>query len=227
MIIAKQCFRIATENPEQLKDEVYEKIANAARTCYQSEKNSSKENNIKLIKNLINNHHEAMLEHASITVVFKTDRGVTHEIVRHRMASFAQESTRYCRYSDGKFGNTITYIDIRDAVDIDPVTSKLNAETKMRIINEWINACKDAEIHYMRMLDLGCSPQMARSVLNNSTKSEIVVTANIREWRHILSLRAVGTTGKPHPQMVELMKPLLELFQKTMPELFSDLTAEK
>ena len=223
----KQTFRIVTDDCERLKEETYKKIADAARTCYQSENNSSKDADIRLIKNLINNHHEAMLEHASVTVVFTTDRGITHEIVRHRLASFAQESTRYCRYSDSKFGDSITYIDIKDALEIDPVTSKLDVETKMRIVNEWMKACNDAEEHYKRMIDLGCSPQMARSVLNNSTKSELVVTANIREWRHILSLRAVGSTGKPHPQMIELMQPLLKEFQQIMPELFADLSLDK
>lgn len=223
----KQTFRIKTDDCEKLRKETYEKIADAARTCYQSGNNSSEDTDIGLIRLLINNHHEAMLEHASVTVVFTTDRGITHEIVRHRLASFAQESTRYCRYTDSKFGDSVTYIDIKDALEIDPVTSKLDAETKMRIVNEWMKACSDAEEHYKRMIDLGCSPQMARSVLNNSTKSELVVTANIREWRHILSLRAVGSTGKPHPQMIELMQPLLKEFQQIMPELFADLSLDK
>lgn len=218
--------QIITNNIDNLKLNVYKNIADAARTCYISEANSTEENDLKLIKKLIKNHHEAMLEHASITVGFVTDRGITHELVRHRIASFAQESTRYCRYSDDKFGNEITYVDIKDALDIDPVTSKLDAEKKMLIVDEWISACEDAEKHYLKMIDLGCSPQMARSVLNNSTKSKIVVTANIREWRHILKLRAVGTTGKPHPQMVQLMSVLLSIFAKAMPELFGDLVAD-
>ena len=223
MIIEEPTFRIDAEETDQFKDKIYKKIANAARTCYQSGSMANERNDAKLIHNLIQHQHEAMLEHASITVTFKVDRGITHELVRHRLASFAQESSRYCNYNKEKFGNAITYIDIRNAVEIDPATKKMDTKAKMYLINEWIKACSDAEKHYMRMLELGCSPQIARSVLNNSTKSEIVVTANIREWRHILKLRAVGTTGAPHPQMVEIMQPLLKKFKSMLPDLFFDL----
>lgn len=219
----KPTYEILCEDKDRLKEEIYSKIANAARTCYKSESNGSPESNIRLIQSLVKNNHEAMLEHASITIRFTTDRGISHEIVRHRMASFAQESQRYCRYSDSKFGEEITYIDIEPALDIDPITRKLSPEKKFWIVSEWLKACEDAEEHYLNMLNLGASPQMARSVLNNSTKTEIVVTANAREWRHILSLRAAGSTGAPHPQMTELMVPLLNEFKEWMPELFEDI----
>ena len=226
MILISPSYEILCDNKDSYKEYVYKQIADAARTCYKSEGSSRPDADIRLIKRLVASGHEAMLEHASITVKFITDRGISHEIVRHRMASFAQESQRYCRYSDSKFGNAITYCKIKDALEIDPVTIKLTAEQKTFLLNEWLEACKDAEKHYLRILDIGASPQIARSVLNNSTKTEIVVTANIREWRHILSLRAAGTTGKPHPQMIELMAPLLKEFSEWMPELFQDIEKE-
>lgn len=207
--------------PDAEKD-LCKMIELAARTCYKSTDKIMEGSAEKICKNLIARGHEAMLEHASITVLFTVDRGITHEAVRHRMASFAQESSRYCNYSKEKFGSNIRYIDLRPALEIDPVTSKLGKIPKDAIIQEWMDACRDAEFHYLRMIELGCTPQIARAALNNSTASELVVTANIREWRHILSLRAVGTTGKPHPQMEEIMVPLLRDLATHLPSLFAD-----
>jgi thymidylate synthase (FAD) len=175
-----------------------------------------------MIKALIKGGHEAMLEHASLSVRFCTDRAITHELVRHRLAAFAQESQRYVNYSGDKFGNEIQYVEIGSTLRDDPKMQG-NEEYIPFIVNEWIEACEDAERHYLRMLELGASPQIARSVLNNSTRTEIVVTANMREWRHILKLRAAGTTGAPHPAMKALMMPLLEELKELMPELFGDI----
>lgn len=211
------------ETLSQMRERLYSQIEYAARTCYQSGDMTTETSASGIIKRLIQNKHTAMLEHASFSVQFFVDRGLTHEFVRHRLASFAQESTRYCNYSKGKFGSEITCIDIAGGIERDPKMKHLTEEQTQAVLNEWYKACEDAEQHYFRMLELGASPQIARSVLNNSTKSSLVITANITEWRHILSLRALGTTGAPHPQMLEVMEDLLFRLNCIMPELFGDL----
>lgn len=158
--------------------------------------------------------------HYDISILFTCDRGVTHEIVRHRPASYAQESTRYCNYSNEKFGSEVTYIDIKGGMELDPKTKNLDAETFMAIYNEWLLACEDAELHYNKMLELGASPQIARSVLNNSTKTEICITMNMREWRHFFKLR---TPLAAHPQMREIANPLLAEFKEKIPVFFDDI----
>ena len=204
---------------------IYKAIEQAGRTCYKSEANITDESAAKFVKSLVASGHEAMLEHASMTVRFTVDRGITHEIVRHRVASFAQESTRFCNYSKDRFGNEITFINPTDGIFIDnPNRQRIEL---MPSYLEWLSAMKDAERHYMRMIELGASPQIARSVLPTSTKSELVVTMNMREMRHFLSLRAAGTTGRPHPQMLEVTVPLLNELAEAMPELFGDLLEVK
>lgn len=150
----------------------------------------------------------ASLIHTDITVKFTVDRGVSHEIVRHRVASFAQESTRYCNY--GSKGGEITVIH--------PCYI-----TKPIQYVAWENACKEAESSYLIMLRSGATPQEARSVLPTSLKTEIVMTANLKEWRHFFKLRACGVTGKPHPQMLEVAVPLLKEFKELIPVAFRDL----
>lgn len=191
--------------------EILKHIEACGRICYKSEKNINDESASKFVMGLIKRGHEAMIEHASITVKFICDRGVSHEIVRHRLASFAQESTRYCNYIKDDFGSEITVIK----------PSFLKEDTEGWFI--WKYLCEQAEKAYFGMLNWGCTPQEARSVLPTSLKTEIVVTMNLREWRHFFKLRALGTTGKPHPQMKELALPLLEEFKCIMPEIFGDL----
>lgn len=210
-------------DPVTAANEIYARIERAARVCYQSQDKIMQGSAEKVCKNLIQHGHTAMLEHASLTVIFTVDRGITHEAVRHRLASFAQESSRYCNYRKEKFGEHIKYIDLKSGAQYDAAFRNLSEFKKTAILDEWFYACQDAERHYMRMLDLGATPQIARSVLNNSTASQLVITANIREWRHILSLRAVGTTGKPHPQMEEIMVPLLRELAAYLPVLFGDI----
>lgn len=195
-------------------------IATAGRVCYQSE---PKTDDATFVHNIIKRGHESVLEHEKISVRLICDRGVTHEIVRHRIASYSQESTRYCNYSKGKFDGEITFIDISDGVALCPTTSKLSGEAVISIVLEWWNACKDAERHYMRMIELGASPQIARSVLNNSTKTEIVVTFNLREWRHFFRLRCDPAA---HPQMREVTNLMLGEFKKAVPVVFDDLEGE-
>lgn len=190
---------------------IYRLIESAGRTCYKTENSANVEGTERFIRTLIQKHHEAMLEHASITVKFTVDRAVANEIVRHRLCSFAQESTRYCNYGTKRFGSEITVI---EPMYLD----KSSAAYEM-----WMKSCIVAEDTYFKLLDFGCAPEEARAVLPLSTKTEIVVTANIREWRHILSLRAAGTTGRPHPQMVEVMRPLLDELKAYLPALFGDI----
>ena len=195
-------------------------IEKIARTCYKSEDLINDESAEKMIKKLIKMNHLAMIEHASVSVLFTCDRGVTHEIVRHRVASYAQESTRYVNYSKDKFGNEIGYIDIAGGIALDTKMKDLPVETIDAIISEWHQACIDAEKHYMKMLELGATPQIARSVLNNSTKSDINVTMNLREWRHFFELRC---DSPAHPQMRELVIPLLKEMSELIPIVFDDL----
>lgn len=187
-----------------------EQIERAARTCYKSEDKilDQAESAKKLIGKLIENGHEAMLEHSILSVKFICDRGVSHELVRHRMASFAQESTRYCNYSQDKFGKEITLIT--------PVAFARGSKA----YDIWATACSFAEVSYFELLNDGASPQDARAVLPNSLKTEVVMTANYREWRHILELRC---SEKAHPEMRRLMLPLLEDLHGRIPVIFDDI----
>ena len=192
-------------------------IATAGRVCYQSEPTAD---DVTFVRKLIERGHESVIEHGLISVLLTCDRGVTHEAVRHRIASYSQESTRYCNYSKGKFGGEITYIDISRGIELCPVTSKLDSAVIVEIINEWLQACQDAERHYMRMIELGASPQIARSVLNNSTKTAIVISMNPREWRHFFKLR---NNPAAHPQMIEVAGMMLAEFKNAVPVIFDDL----
>lgn len=194
-------------------------IERCARICYKSEDKITETSYIRMLDMLIEKGHTAMVEHASFSVVFTVDRGVTHEDVRHRPASFAQESTRYCNYSNGKFGNEISVIDIRGGIALDTKMRSMSGTQIGEIVNEWMDAMEDAERHYLRMIELGATPQIARSVLPTSTKAEIVITANIREWLHILSLRTPSTA---HPQMREIMIPLSKQLAKEAPFFFGE-----
>lgn len=191
--------------------QMLEKIESIARTCYKSEGKIKEGSAAKMVRALIRNGHEAMLEHCSMTVKFVVDRGVSHELVRHRMASFAQESTRYCNYSKDDFNSEITFI-IPEFVVYGTDGFKI-----------WKEQMKSAEKAYFDMLNWGFSPQEARSVLPNSLKTEVVMTANLREWRHFFKLRAAGVTGTPHPQMLEVAVPLLENMKKLVPVVFDDI----
>lgn len=178
------------------------------RTCYKSEGKITDDSFAGFIKGIIKRGHEAVLEHFSITVRFICDRGVSHEIVRHRLASYCQESTRYCNYSKDDFDSEIAVI---EPFYLTPDTFAYD---------EWKQACMRAESAYFHLLDWGCSPQEARAVLPNSLKTEVVMTANIREWRHFFKLRCAKAA---HPQMREVATPLLNLMQKKLPILFDDI----
>ena len=200
-------------------------IERIGRVCYKSEGNITEdgESAKKFVKMLINRGHEAMIEHSTLSVKFTVDRGVSHELVRHRIASFAQESTRYVNYSLDKFGNEINVIDITGGIELDNKMKNMDAATIKLIIHEWLLAMEDAEKHYMKMIELGATPQIARSVLPNSTKTEITITANYREWRNFFKLRVPITA---HPQMREITAPLLDELKTVLPIIFEDIVEE-
>ena len=190
---------------------ILKRLEQCGRVCYKSEDKIVEGSAEKFVGNIIKRGHEAVLEHCSVTVKFTCDRGVTHEIVRHRVASYCQESTRYCNYSKDGFGNEITVIE-PSYLDVDSPSYA-----------SWRNSCEYAEKAYFDMLSDGCSPQEARAVLPNSLKTEIVMTANMREWRTVLRLRC---SIAAHPQMREVMLRLLEQFHTQVPVLFDDLYEE-
>ena len=200
-------------------------IEKIGRVCYKSEGNITEdgESAKKFVNMLISRGHEAMIEHSTLSVKFTVDRGISHEMVRHRIASFAQESTRYVNYSKEKFGNQINVINIKNGIELDPGMRNLDVETIGTIISEWLAAMQDAEKHYMRMIELGATPQIARSVLPNSTKTEITITANYREWRNFFKLRTPLTA---HPQIREVACPLLKELQMRLPIIFDDIKEE-
>lgn len=201
-------------------EEILKKIEKVARVCYKSEDKIGEGTAEAMVRALIKRGHEAMLEHFSFSVKFIVDRGVSHEIVRHRLASFAQESTRYCNY--GSKGGEITVIE-PCYLTVDGVT--LSVDQWSERYGAWVSATEEAEKSYLRMIADGATPQEARAVLPTSLKTELVMTANLREWRHFLKLRAVGTTGTPHPQMLEVAVPLLEELKALVPVVFEDLEA--
>ena len=188
--------------------EMLKRIEKAGRTCYKSEDRITEESAENFVRMLIERGHESVLEHESITVRFVCDRGISHEIVRHRIASFSQESTRYCNYGNDRFGYEITFIKPCFLPEVS-VTYRL-----------WKRAMFVAEKKYFGLLNWGCTPQEARTVLPNSTKTEVVMTANLREWRHFLKLR---TAKAAHPQMRELTVPLLHELQRQIPVVFDDI----
>ena len=181
-------------------------IERAGRVCYKSEEKITDESADKFVKMLVSKGHDAMIEHAVASLLFICDRGVTHQLVRHRLASYAQESTRYCNYSQDKFGKEISVIK--------PPGLSIKQE------GIWKFACDTIETHYLELISSGVTPQIARSVLPNCLKTEIVVTANFREWRYILKLRR---STAAHPQIREIMELALKILVKEVPVVFEDL----
>jgi len=177
----------------------------AGRTAYKSEDKITIDSHRSFIKMIIERNHLAVIEFGSMAVKFITDRGITHELVRHRLCSFLQESTRYCNYGKDKFGNEVSFI----------MPSGLNDLQRQC----WEYSCKKAEEQYLELLLMGNTPQQARAVLPNCLKTEIIVKANFREWRHIFQLRAISKAA--HPDMRRLMIPLYEECRQQCPEVFN------
>lgn len=192
-------------------NELLKRIERIGRVCYKSEASITSASAIKFVKNIVENGHESVIEHEKITVKIICDRGVSHEIVRHRIASYSQESTRYCNYYSDKFGNELTFIKPY-FWDKDIAKYKIWEDTMLYI-----------EKAYLLLIESGAKPQEARSVLPNSLKTEIIVTMNLREWRHFFKLRADKSA---HPQMRQIALPLLKEFQKRVPVVFEYLIDE-
>ncbi len=184
------------------------RIERAGRICYRSEARLTSESAPKFISQIIKSGHLSVIEHESISLHIVCDRGVSHELVRHRLASFSQESTRYVNYSRGPEG--------RGLVVIKPLFFEENSEQ----YELWLRAMEACETAYLDLLAAGASPQEARTVLPNSLKTELVMTANLRQWRHVLALRVSRAS---HPQMREIMKLILLHFQELLPPVFGDL----
>ena len=180
----------------------------AGRTCYKSEDKITDGSAEKFVRNILKRGHETVIEHASLTVRFTCDRGVSHEIVRHRLAAYCQESTRYCNYSKDGFGGEITVIK--------PMSFDCS-DSPYRI---WKRSCENAETAYFDLLNEGCTPQEARSVLPNSLKTEVVMTADMREWRHFIRLRCAPAA---HPDMRVVAGLLYDLLKSTYPVFFEDI----
>jgi thymidylate synthase (FAD) len=179
----------------------------AGRTAYKSEDRITESSYDGFIRKIIKNGHEAVIEFGSMMVKFICDRGVSHEIVRHRLCSFLQESTRYCNYTKDKFGNEITVIE----------PAGYNQWSDCEQI-QWRDGMAFSESKYNQLIGEGLTPQQARAVLPNSLKTEICVRANFREWRHIFKLRAISKAA--HPDMRSLMTPLYEQCKSLLPCVF-------
>ena len=186
-------------------------IEEYGRTCYKSEDYITDESADNFVRRILRKGHESVIEHEKLTARIICDRGVSHELVRHRLASYSQESTRYCNYSKGKFGKELTFI--RPCFWSDDSLQ----------YHLWRSAMSTAEGVYMYLLENGAKPEEARSVLPNSLKTEVVMTANLREWRHLFRLRCAPAA---HPQMREVANQLLAQAYAALPAIFEDIVKE-
>jgi thymidylate synthase (FAD) len=193
------------------KAAVLKMIERIGRTCYKSEDKMTLDSARDFVKRLVRSGHHSVIEHLGITVHFVCDRGISHELVRHRLASFSQESTRYANYSKDKFGKEISVI------------RPFFWDRSSALYAAWKQAMEQAEKAYLQLIGLGARPEEARTVLPNSLKTELIMTCNLREWRHIFDLRC---SRAAHPQMRELLFPFLGELRERVPVLFDDL-AEK
>ena len=189
----------------QLDESMMRRLERCARICYKSEDKMDDEYNRNFLQRIVASGHESVIEHEKVTALFIIDRGISHELVRHRIGSYSQESTRYCNYSRDKFGSEISVINPFFYVE------------GSRAYKLWEESCLMAEKNYLELLQLGSSPQEARSLLPNCLKTEIAVTYNIREWRHFFQLRC---SSAAHPQMRQVAIPLLLLFKDKFGALF-------
>lgn len=188
-------------------ERIMKNLERACRTCYRSEDKITDESYKKLLKNCINRGHESVLEHEKITIRIICDIGVYKDLTRHRIASFSIESTRYCNYGKDKFDNQIKFI------------KPVNMEEGTELYIQWKKACEEIENYYIKMSELNATPDQMRMILPHSTSALVTMTANIREWKHILALRC---TNHAHPAVEQVMIPLLLHFKKNMPEIFEN-----
>jgi thymidylate synthase (FAD) len=196
-------------------EEMLKLIESAGRTCYKSEARKTEDSAADFVRRLIKSGHEAVIEHCSVTVRIICDRGVTHEIVRHRLASYSQESTRYCNYIKDKFDSQITFIEPSFWY-----SDKDDGNASRKKYEIWKNVMEYTEKMYMELIESGATPQEARCILPNSLKTELVMTMNLREWRHFFKLR---TSTASHPQVREIAIPMLGKFKELIPVIFDDI----
>lgn len=234
MRLIKPSFELL--NPVNEINSIYQRIESAGRTAYKSEARITPDSAPPFVKAILKRGHESVIEHCSLSARIVCDRGVSHELVRHRLTAITQESTRYCNYTKGKFDNQLTLIipiwmpnlkvgvyKVKDWGKLDPqiigpIDKSLPVEVK-----KWLLAMLMLEKEYEYLVEVkGWSPQQARSILPNSLKTELVITANIREWRHIMRLR---TASDAHPQAREVMTMGLGQLQDKLPVLFNDIVA--
>lgn len=231
MKLIKPSFNIISN----IKNEDLKQIEKIGRICYKSEDKITANSYNVFVKNIVQNNHMAILEFYDITVIFTCDRGISHELVRHRLCSFAQESTRYCNYNKDKFGNQCTFIlpnwinNITEGIysfnknkdiilkDKTLEISSLKSESWEEPSIMWLRHMLWSESTYLKCLKKKWTPQEARTILPNSLKTEIAVKANLREWKHIFNLR---DSKFAHPQMREIIKPLHDEFKKILPQIF-------
>ncbi len=209
MNIIKPSYVIEQELNE---NEMLKAIERAGRTCYKSENLVNDESAKKFVTNILKLGHESVIEHEKITVRIICDRGVTHEIVRHRIASYSQESTRYCNYCNDRFGNELTFIE--------PCFFSSDSEEDKKNKQIWLDTMAMIEKNYNMLIENGAKPEEARAILPNSLKTEIVVTMNLRAWRHFFRLR---TDKNAHPQIREISNMILDEFKQKLPTIFGDL----
>lgn len=211
MKVIQQSYEILTDLSNPIET-ILKPIERAGRVCYKSENNITDDSCLTFCKNILNRGHEAVIEHSQLSVKFIVDRAIANELVRHRIASYCQESTRYVNYSKDKFGNEIKVIEPEDLLPRDSTD-----------YNIWWMSCKNAEEAYMAMLSNNVKPEIARNVLPLSTATEIIMTANIREWRSVMRLR---TNSRAHPQMRSIMRKLLDDLKSKVPVLFDDIDVD-
>ncbi len=184
------------------------RLERAMRNCYQTQGTITNDSYKRLLAMAINKGHESILEHEKISTLLNCSIGCYKDLTRHRHASFSIESTRYCNYNKDRFGNEITFI------------NPCNIEEGTQAYDNWKKLMEASELVYMKMIKDGCTPDQCREVLPHSTAAQVYMTANIREWRHIFELRA---QKEAHPEVQQVMIPLLLKFQKDMPTLFGDI----
>ena len=189
---------------------ILKKLEQCARICYKSEDNSTQGSAERFLSAVIKRGHESVIEHFSFTVKFVVDRVIANQIERHRLASFSQSSQRYCNYTKDSFGNEITVI---------KPSFLSNADSPEYAIIDHL--CQESEKAYSSLIkQCGLTPQQARAVLLNCMQTELYVTANLREWRHILKLR---TSQAADPEMRRVMIPLLNELKEKIPVIFDDI----
>lgn len=225
MKLVGQAYRILDPRPTLgSKFAVYSNIVESAKVSYHGELDDSPdihdpkqlmEKYASFIRRRISEGHESILEHAYMRIEFVTNRAVANELTRHRMMVWTQESTRYCNYGKESFGREVQFI-------YSPYFMVGTAG-----FDSFVQGCEKAEKEYFALLNIGYTPEQARDVLPLATKTTLVGTANLREWRHIFSLRADESTGKVHPMMKAIMLPTLAEAKRRLPDIFFDIGKEE